>query len=308
MGVKMENGKGISLFFRDGRYDSLMRVTGTNWRGGLIYVVPRTEINKLLEVEEAKRFGVYILLSDNQIYAGEASDLKTRIKQHDKSKNWWERAVLITTTDNSFDQADINYLESSIIGFARKQKNLKCENKQVGNKIKLDDMKKASLDSFLKEALEIMKVLGVLKIESKASLDDKDNDIGRLKHGNGGRYVALRFLKEKGFPFKDGFVYNYSAKQKETEKSTYKNECWINPKSKNLNLNWYLILNDTDNRLLHVFFIPPGTFKLKTETEGGFLKRHDNPNLIDLHIDLSTFIERKSGINISNYKMASYNY
>lgn len=105
----MTSGKGISLFFKDGRYDSLMKIISTNWKG-LMYVVPRSEINKMMGLEEVKHFGVYLLLSNTQIYVGEAADLKNRIKQHDKSKAWWERAVLITTTDNSFDQTDINYL------------------------------------------------------------------------------------------------------------------------------------------------------------------------------------------------------
>ena len=76
----MESGKGISLFFKDGDYDGLMKVSGTNWRG-LVFVVPRTNIGKMLNLDELKRFGVYLLLSDTQVYVGEASDLHKRIKQ-----------------------------------------------------------------------------------------------------------------------------------------------------------------------------------------------------------------------------------
>lgn len=65
-----------------------MKITSTQWKG-LMYVVPRSEISKMIGLEEVDRFGVYLLLSDTQIYAGEASDLKNRIKQHDKAKAWW---------------------------------------------------------------------------------------------------------------------------------------------------------------------------------------------------------------------------
>lgn len=166
----MANEKGIKLFFKDGKYDSLMRITATNWKG-LIYVVPRSDIKTMIELEEVKRFGVYLLLSDTQIYAGEASDLKNRIMQHNKEKNWWERAVLITTTDDSFDQTDINYLETAIISIAKNQGMLKCENKQTGNKMKLDEMKKAELVPFLDEASSIMEVLGIMKVNSKDAKD-----------------------------------------------------------------------------------------------------------------------------------------
>ena len=296
----MESGKGISLFFKDGDYNGLMKVSGTNWRG-LIFVVPRLDISKMLDLNELKRFGVYLLLSDTQVYVGEASDLQNRIKQHDKGKNWWSKAVLITTTDDSLDQTDINYLESSIIDIAKNQKKYKCENKQTGNKKKLNDMKKAELDPFLREALSILNIIGVMKIN--AHKDDKDDSIDCLEPGNGGRRVVIKYLKEKGFPFSEKFKYNYSARQNEKEKDTYKNECWINPNPEMLDEDWYMILNDTEKRELHIFLVPHGTFDIKNS----FKQRNDNGKL-DMAVNLSTFIERKSKINLSEYKVKSYSY
>lgn len=303
----MENGKGIQLFFKDGNYSSLMKVTGSSWRGGIIYVVPRAEIGRMLELEEAKGFGVYVLLSESRIYAGEASDLRNRIKQHDKSRNWWERAVLITTTDDSLDQADINYLETSIISIAKKQKRLKCENKQVGNRIKIDEMKKAGLDSFLYEALAIMKVLGILNLDSGNLINDRKTVIERLEYGNGAKNLAMRYLIEKGFVFKEGYKYNYSARQQENENTVYHDECWINPAPDRLESDWYLILNDTMRRVLHVFSIPHGTFHVKTNLDNGFRQRSDNGKL-DMFVNLSTFTERKSGISLRDYLEATYEY
>ena len=297
----MESGKGISLFFKDGDYDGLMKVSGTNWRG-LVFVVPRTNIGKMLNLDELKRFGVYLLLSDTQVYVGEASDLHKRIKQHDKGKGWWNKAVLITTTDDSLDQTDINYLEASIIEIAKNQKKYKCENKQTGNKKKLDDMKKAELDPFLIETLSILNVIGVMKINT--TKDEKDDIIDCLEHGNGGRRVVIKYLKDKGFSFPEKFKYNYSARQNEKEKDTYKNECWINPNPKMLDEDWYIILNDTKRRELHILLIPHGTFDI----ENSFKQRNDKGKL-DMFVNLSTFVERKSGINLAKYKYEkSYSY
>lgn len=302
----MASGKGINLFFTDSEYDSLMKITSTNWKG-LIYVVPRSKIKKMIGLEEVDRFGVYILLSDTQIYVGEASDLKNRIKQHDKGKNWWERAVLITTTDDSFDQADINFLETSIISTVKKQGNLKCENKQPGNKKKLDDMKKAELVPFLEEALSIMEVLKIMKVDAKNALGTKDDVVSQLKHGVGAKNIAIKYLTDSGYQFQDNHVYNYSARQRETEKSTYKDECWVNPNPDRLDSDWYLILNDTLRRKLHVIRIPHGTFHLKTVAKNGFRFRPNNGKL-DMFINLSTFTERKSVINLMKYKSSSYDY
>lgn len=302
----MANGKGISLFFKDGSFDSLMKVTSTDWKG-LIYVVPRSEVNKMIGLEEINRFGVYLLLSDTQVYAGEASDLQNRIKQHDKAKDWWERAVLITTTDDSFDQADINYLETSIISIVRNQGNLKCENKQTGNKKKLDEMKKAELDPFLEKALSIMKVLGVMKVNVKEAIEGKDDICSQLRYGKGAKNVAIQYLRDKGHPFEDDYVFNYSARHSEKKNSTYTDECWVNPNPDVLEKNWYLILNDMKRRKLHIIRIPHGTFHLRTIEENGFRLRSDTGNL-DMYVNLSTFTERKSGINLLKFKDASYDY
>lgn len=303
----MASGKGIKLFFEDGRYNSLMKIYATQWKG-LMYVVPRSEINKMIGNGDINKFGVYLLISDTKIYVGEASDLKNRIKQHDKMKSWWDRAILITTTDNSFDKADIDYLESSIISIVRNQNNLECENKQTGNKKKLDEMKKAELDPFLEEALSIIKILGIMKVNVQEAIENKDNIVSRLIHGNGAKSEAIKFLKDKGYPLQfDNHVLNYSARQRETENSTYKDECWVNPNPNRLLLDWYLILNDMKRRKLHIFRIPHGTFHLETEGENGFKCRKDTGNL-DMFINLTTFTERKSGISLMKFKDASYDY
>ena len=302
----MASGKGINLFFMDSSYDSLMKITATQWKG-LMYVVPRSKINKMISLKEVDRFGVYILLSDTQLYVGEASTLKNRIKQHDKGKDWWERAVLITTADDSFDQADINYLETSIISIAKKQGILNCENKQPGNKKKLDDMKKAELDPFLEEALSIMELLKIMKVDSKNAIGTNGDVITALKYGAKAKNIAIKYLKYMGYQFQDNHEYNYSARQRESENSTYKDECWVNPNPKRLDSDWYLILNDTQRRKLHVIRIPHGTFHLRTATDNGFKLRTDTGNL-DMFINLSTFTERKSGINLMKYISASYNY
>lgn len=302
----MASGKGINLFFMDSSYDSLMKITATQWKGRM-YVVPRSKINKMISLKEVDRFGVYILLSDTQIYVGEASTLKNRIKQHDKGKDWWERAVLITTADDSFDQADINYLETSIISIAKKQGILNCENKQPGNKKKLDDMKKAELDPFLEEALSIMELLKIMKVDSKNAIGTNGDVITALKYGAKAKNTAIKYLKDMGYQFQDNHEYNYSARQRESENSTYKDECWVNPNPKRLDSDWYLILNDTQRRKLHVIRIPHGTFHLRTATDNGFKLRTDTGNL-DMFINLSTFTERKSGINLMKYISASYDY
>ena len=87
-------------------------------------------------------------------------------------------------------------------------------------------------------------------------MEGKDDIIGQLKYGIGAKSIAIQYLKDKGqYPFQDGHVFNYSARQKETEHSTYKDECWVNPNPDRLVSDWYLILNDME-RKLHILKNP----------------------------------------------------
>ena len=71
-----------------------------------------------------------------------------------------------------------------------------------------------------------------------------------------------------------------------------------------LDEDWYIILNDTKRRELHILLIPHGTFDI----ENSFKQRNDNGKL-DMFVNLSTFVERKSGINLAKYKYEkSYSY
>ena len=57
---------------------------------------------------------------------------------------------------------------------------------------------------------------------------------------------------------------------------------WANPDIGYINLNWYLILNDSNKRELHLFYIPANSLSL-TDVK----TRKDKPQYINLEIDYS---------------------
>ena len=289
------SGKGVNLFFENGNYHSLMRVTATGWQG-VMYVAPREGIKELAKLKELKQFGVYLLLSESQIYVGEASDLMNRIMQHDKSKPWWTNVVLITKTDDSLTQTGINFLETSLIAIAKEEKSLKCENKNLGNKVKIDDMQKADLQPFLEEAIDIINLLNLTKLKTR-----RDDISSRLKFGTKQRMPAITYLKDNGWQFNDGALFSYATRGLD------KDECWLNPPKECLAKDWYIILNNTKVRTLVVLYIPHGTFKVKEMNTTGFVIRKDT-GALDMHINLSTLIERLSGINLTSYKYCNEKY
>jgi len=80
-----------------------------------------------------------------------------------------------------------------------------------------------------------------------------------------------------------------------------KDEFWANPKKDLLGQEWWLILNNNETMELVVMKVPAAAIALSQDGTPGLLVRVDKPDLIDLNINTSTFKDRKSGIDLSQY-------
>ncbi|QHW31462.1 GIY-YIG nuclease family protein [Paenibacillus rhizovicinus] len=109
---------GISILFRivlgSPRGIKIAEITSRIVKAVLI---PRNRLIEAGQREETKGVGVYFLFGQSDddakpsVYIGEAEDCYTRLKQHHKEKDFWETAVVITTSNNTFTKAHIKYLE-----------------------------------------------------------------------------------------------------------------------------------------------------------------------------------------------------
>jgi len=156
----MSNAKAktIQLLLYDGTLNGVINIADSAWNPGEMYASPRNAVNELVSLD---KYGVYLLLSDDRVYVGQAQDLERRIKQHLAGKDWWERVVLLTTKDDSFTRSDIDYLESVLISKAEKTQSLDSDNKNKGNNPKVDKFRKVNLDQYLDEALFLMELIGI---------------------------------------------------------------------------------------------------------------------------------------------------
>lgn len=150
--------KTIQLLLYDGTLSGVINIADSAWNPGEMYASPRESVNELVSLD---KYGVYLLLSDERVYVGQASDLERRIKQHLTGKDWWNRVVLLTTKDDSFTRTDIDYLESVLISKAEKAQSLDTDNKNKGNDPKVDKFRKVNLDQYLDEALFLMELIGI---------------------------------------------------------------------------------------------------------------------------------------------------
>jgi hypothetical protein len=110
----------------DGKPDGLIKVTLLGWTV-TIFTAPKGRHQELKQTDEAKRPGVYILAGSSEIetnkemiYIGESDDLWERLDQHigDPEKEFWQRTVIITSSDDSLTKAHVRYLESKLVNIA----------------------------------------------------------------------------------------------------------------------------------------------------------------------------------------------
>lgn len=156
------------MLLYDGSLNGVTNISDSAWELGKMYSAPRESIGDLVSRADCKKYGVYLLLSDEYVYVGQAIDLERRTKQHLTDKDWWTQVVLMTTKDDSFNASDIDYLESRLIELAGKAATFDSDNKKRGNPQKVDEFRQAELEQYLDEALFLLELIGVRVFRSEA--------------------------------------------------------------------------------------------------------------------------------------------
>ncbi|MED2737089.1 GIY-YIG nuclease family protein [Bacillus toyonensis] len=117
--MKKRRSKTVQIYFPDGDPKGIKIAEVIN-RTVQATLVPRSLLNELQEIEGSDNVALYFLFGSREddalleAYIGEAEKGFTRLKQHDKGKDFWEFAVLITITNaqNQFNKADVKFLEN----------------------------------------------------------------------------------------------------------------------------------------------------------------------------------------------------
>ena len=307
----MSNAKAktIKLLLNEGTLKGVISMADSSWNSGKFYSAPRESIDDLLKLKSIDHYGVYLLLSDDRVYVGQASDLAKRVKQHIIGKTWWDRVVVFTTDNNSLDKADIDYLEASLIEKADKVGRLDSDNKNKGNKKKVNEFREVELEQYLDEALFLLELIGIdvfssgkgrSKNKANVSINTQDDQITDSERERRTKKEAIEFLCDMGI--KVGDTINYATRQPN------KQEFWLNPRTDNLTKEWDLILNNQYTGKITVLHIPANTFQIKSVSSKGLYTRSDQPDKIDLNLSVDTFIDRRSKLNFGQYKVKEITY
>jgi len=112
-------GTSVRMFVLGDDPQSLKTVELGNWTGRAIFG-PRIQLGEALKTrDELRQPSVYFLLAqspDNpalaEVYIGEAEDFASRVKAHEKDKDFWEVFVVFGSKDTNLTKAHIRFRRS----------------------------------------------------------------------------------------------------------------------------------------------------------------------------------------------------
>ncbi len=165
-------GQQIKLFLIDGTPGGLTTAEITNWTGHVLHA-RRSDLGALLHRAEAQRTGVYLLLADDptaigetRCYIGEADVVADRLRHHHRDKEFWDRAVVVTSKDTNLTKSHGRYLEARLIALATKAARVSLENSTKPPLPALPEADASDMDFFLAQLQIVLPVLGVNAVRS----------------------------------------------------------------------------------------------------------------------------------------------
>jgi hypothetical protein len=162
-------GRTIQLFLVDGVPNGLMVASIHGWTGSVLAATQAT-FARLLERPEVDRTGIYILYGpdpDNaalgRAYIGEGESVKQRISQSAEEREFWESAVVVTTSDDALTKGHIRYLEARLIAGAKLAGRVTLDNGTLpdADKRRLPEADRANMENFLMNLRVVLPVIGL---------------------------------------------------------------------------------------------------------------------------------------------------
>ena len=161
----------IRIFVPDGDPEGVRIIDRMNWTG-LGIVFPREKWPATKQRAEFSRPGVYILTgyrgADDQlptVYIGEGDVLRSRIDAHFQNKDFWDRGIVFTASNNSLNKAHVRWLESALVSRAVQAQRCILDNGTEPQQVGLSEAERADTEGFLREVLQILPLVGLRAFE-----------------------------------------------------------------------------------------------------------------------------------------------
>jgi hypothetical protein len=115
-----------------------MRVAEITTRIVRVIEVPRSQLAEFLKMPEAQQVGVYFLMGElseaglTRVYIGQSGNVGTRLVQHNQTRDFWNRALVVISLTNSITQTHALFLEWFAIQQASQAGRYSLENGNTG--------------------------------------------------------------------------------------------------------------------------------------------------------------------------------
>ena len=152
------------------------------------YVVQRSLLKVASEMKGIDRHGVYYLINQDennriaQIYVGQTRNGIYRLEEHNRKKDFWNKAILFLADNKVFDYNMINWLESYCIKKVFESNRYEVINKNSPN-VDIDEFEMANVERVYDEIQFVMATLGY-KMESSSDIVDEGIEIFHTNRNN----------------------------------------------------------------------------------------------------------------------------
>ena len=143
------------------------------------YVIPRPLLSEAKKISAITRPGIYYLINENdenkiaQIYIGQTRNGIARLDDHNRSKDFWNKAIMFLADNKTFSLDMISGLEEYAILKAHESKRYKVEN-SVSPKYEIDEYDLPSIEEVYDEIQFIMATLGYKMYDAKQYNDNRE--------------------------------------------------------------------------------------------------------------------------------------
>lgn len=205
----MNRPQSILIFLPDGSPRGV-KIAQINNRIIKAILFPRNKFDFVGKRDEVKNVGIYFLFGKSTdkakplAYIGEAEDCFERIKNHNRTKDFWNHAIVFFAQTKAFNKAHVKYLEHIAIKEAKKVNRFELENDATPKCPHLLEHVEADLlDNF--ETIKILiSTLGYPIFDSIHRETENDKEVFTI---SGKGIVADGDLVDDGFVvFKDSFA------------------------------------------------------------------------------------------------------
>lgn len=171
----MARSKKLEIIYHNGKPDGIRQVR-RQLSTMTAYVIPRPLLAEAKRITGIDRPGIYYLINEDddnriaQVYVGQTRNGVTRLDDHNRSKDFWNKAIMFLADNKTFSLDMISGLEAYAISKITASKRYRVEN-AVNPRYEIDEYDLPLIEEVYEEIEFIMATQGYKMENAPLSLD-----------------------------------------------------------------------------------------------------------------------------------------